>query len=118
MLRRGRCVVLSIGSNNEFSFEQAVVEKYGCDVHTFDHTVNSPNAPNGVTFHPYGLGTADEAQAPDSRMVTLAQARATTHVPVLSRAGEDGGCAAAAAGTVAGARDGGRAARRHPKDGH
>lgn len=60
MLRKGECVVYSIGSNNEFSFEQDMVAR-GCEVHTFDHTVAAPQPPAGVTFHRDGLGVATDA---------------------------------------------------------
>ena len=54
MLREG-CVVVSIGSNNEFSFELAMLER-GCSVHTFDHTVANAAPPPGVHFYSLGLG--------------------------------------------------------------
>jgi len=52
------CVVFSVGSNNDFSFEEAM-HPYGCSIYTFDHTVASPNPPPYVTFYKYGIGLAD-----------------------------------------------------------
>ena len=53
------CLVYSIGSNNEFSFEEAVHAEIGykCEIHTFDHTVgaNPSNKPSYVTFHSWGI---------------------------------------------------------------
>lgn len=63
MLRRCGCRAISIGSNNEFSFESALVGEYGCSVHTFDHTVNGSTAPHGVTFHRKGLGVTQRRVA-------------------------------------------------------
>lgn len=58
-----RCVVYSFGSNNDFSFEEAMVAALpACEVHTFDHTIGTPDAtkvPSGVTFHAWGLAAAD-----------------------------------------------------------
>ena len=60
---RGDCVVYSLGSRMDFSFEADVVSKLQCKVHTFDCTVGNPSAddmPPGVTFHPWCIGDADE----------------------------------------------------------
>lgn len=54
------CLVCSIGSENKFDFEEAVLKDIGphCEVHTFDHTIGSNPAgrPDAVQFHPWGLG--------------------------------------------------------------
>ena len=39
----GSCVVYSLGSRLDFSFENDVVDKLNCEVHTFDCTVGSPS---------------------------------------------------------------------------
>lgn len=57
----GSCLVYSIGSNNDFSFEEGILRDISpaCEIHTFDPTVgNQPsNLPKGghVHFHPWGL---------------------------------------------------------------
>lgn len=57
------CLVYSFGSNNDFSFEEAVHNRVGhhCEIHTFDPTIGlSPsNKPGYVDFHPYGLAAID-----------------------------------------------------------
>lgn len=59
LLQRGRCAVVSVGSEDEWSFEEAVLQRYSCDfVHTFDHTVLAPHPPPGATFHQLKLGAA------------------------------------------------------------
>lgn len=46
---------------------------YGCQIHTFDHTVDAPNPPNGVTFHSVGAAAQTAEQFMSLRdMATLA----------------------------------------------
>lgn len=55
-----KCVVFSIGSNNDFSFEESIVNELPeCEVHTFDHTITPKAVPSGVNFHAWGIGTED-----------------------------------------------------------
>lgn len=53
------CLVYSIGSNNNFEFENSVLKDISenCEIHTFDPTVGtSPSRkPAAVHFHPWGL---------------------------------------------------------------
>lgn len=53
------CLVYSIGSSNDFMFEEAVLKDISptCEIHTFDHTVGDhpSNKPKNVNFHPWGL---------------------------------------------------------------
>jgi len=52
-IKQGACVIYSLGSSNEFSFEQDAKDRLGCEVHTFDCTIGSRlNTPGGVHFHP------------------------------------------------------------------
>lgn len=54
----GRCLVYSIGTSDDFSFDSAVAE-YGCEVHCFDPTVARADASRlhfGGWFHRLGLG--------------------------------------------------------------
>jgi len=65
------CIVYSVGSNNEFGFEEAILKDMSskCEVHVFDHTVTNPtNVPEGVTFHPWGLSLASD---PSNSMYSL-----------------------------------------------
>jgi len=59
-----QCVIYSIGSNNEFSFEKAI-HHYNplCQIHTFDSTmpVYPGQKPHYVKFHPWSLGGHDDA---------------------------------------------------------
>jgi hypothetical protein len=61
------CVVMSIGSHNEWDFEEAVIAKYpNCRIHTMDCYVQGtvPVAiKSQVTFHPICLGVEDAVVA-------------------------------------------------------
>lgn len=60
------CLVYSVGSKNDFSFEEAVMNDISmeCEIHTFDPTIgeNPSRLPNygNTTFHPWGLSHKDE----------------------------------------------------------
>ena len=61
--QNNNCVVISVGSNNQWDFEVAVATKYpNCRIHTFDCTVNAivPELiKSQVTFYPICLGIND-----------------------------------------------------------
>lgn len=71
-LRRSkRCIVYSVGSRNDFRFEEAILRNVSsaCEVHVFDHTVTNPtNIPQGMEFHPWGLAAQSD---PSNSMFTL-----------------------------------------------
>lgn len=58
-------VLMLLGSNNEYSFEQAVVQLTKCRVETFDCTVKAPHLPPGlqgrVRFHPICVAGEDQS---------------------------------------------------------
>jgi FkbM family methyltransferase len=67
-----QCLVYSIGSNNQFDFENALLSSYPhCEVHTFDHTSHPPGLSDNsaITFHSLRLSTFDDL---DSNNITLA----------------------------------------------
>ena len=50
------CLVLSVGSASEWSFEEGIhALKPHCEIHTFDHTIQPHNVPSFVHFHAIGL---------------------------------------------------------------
>lgn len=56
------CLLYSIGSAGNFAWELSMLELLRvCEVHTFDHTMRlgSVHPPPGVTYHYWGVGTAD-----------------------------------------------------------
>ena len=57
------CLVYSIGSNNDFRFEEAILDvSRDCEIHVFDHTVKNPSKkPRKVHFHPWGLASVTDA---------------------------------------------------------
>ena len=69
------CVIMSIGSNNDFSFEESMHATFDslCTIHTFDHTVKDPTPPEYVHYHALGLGQHRvEKLRPLSSLVELA----------------------------------------------
>ena len=57
------CVVYSLGSNLEFSFELDAYNKLGCEIFTFDCTVGeveNASIPSNIQFHPWCIGGQDE----------------------------------------------------------
>lgn len=61
------CVIYSIGSNNEWGFEEAIFSSTNCIVETFDCTVNSTVKPpaaiaSRVRLHRYCLGSANNGE--------------------------------------------------------
>lgn len=79
------CLVYSVGSNGKAEFEKGVKDEIGenCEVHTFD--MSSYNTRNGdfatalkgyATFHKWGLGTHEQAQANPTTFKTLEQTMA------------------------------------------
>lgn len=51
------CNVLSIGSNNDWSFEKAIFQLNPlCKIHTLDHTIVPKNKPSFVNWYKVGLG--------------------------------------------------------------
>ncbi|KAL5012558.1 hypothetical protein ScPMuIL_011109 [Solemya velum] len=62
------CLVYSVGIANDFSFDDEIVERYGCDVHSFDPTINQKDHLRGtqIHFHPIGLAsrTGEESIGP------------------------------------------------------
>ena len=55
------CLIYSIGSQDDFRWEQAVLSSVSstCEIHVFDHTVPHPvNKPSQVHYHPWGLASS------------------------------------------------------------
>jgi len=60
--KQKECLVYSIGSNNDFSFEEYVQTDIGahCEIHTFDFGNFAEGAKKaGVQYHQYGVGLDD-----------------------------------------------------------
>ena len=55
------CLVYSVGSRNDVTFEQAVSLHMGCETHTFDPTLREAFVGDEyATFHPWGIGEDGE----------------------------------------------------------
>lgn len=60
-IRHNNCTVYSLGSRLDFTFEIDVVNRFGCDVFTFDCTVGAPkNIPQGVQFYPWCISNISQ----------------------------------------------------------
>jgi len=53
LLIKHNCTVFVIGSSTDFVFEHAI-SGYGCNTHTFDHTLPDVTVPDHVTLHRIG----------------------------------------------------------------
>jgi hypothetical protein len=79
---KGNCVVYSLGSRKDFSFEAEIVAKLQCKVHTFDCTVGDvrpDEAPHGVIFHTWCVG-GENALKPFSSDLLVSKGNVTVLV--------------------------------------
>ena len=57
--------IYSFGVGNDISFDLAMIQRFGCDVHGFDPSppvaswIRTQALPASYAFHPYGLGAGD-----------------------------------------------------------
>ncbi len=63
------CVLYSIGSNGDSSFEQQMMRRASCEIHTFDPfmdaaTKEAMRGKAGIRFHDWGAGEQTQAIAP------------------------------------------------------
>jgi len=69
------CLVYSFGSNFQFDFELAVINAFGCDVHTFDPSMNlsqkGKTVPSNVHFQLKGLDGLDHLSPKGWELRTL-----------------------------------------------
>eukprot|EP01135_Chromosphaera_perkinsii_P003015 Nk52_evm37s232 gene=Nk52_evmTU37s232 len=82
------CIIYSMGSNNEFSFEASMHYLYpNCEIHTFDHTVSNPDIPSYVKYHHWGVSGTDGETVIDhaTRRVALVDGNAYT-IPTIQKA--------------------------------
>jgi len=58
-----RCLVYSVGSNNQIDFETSVYKHLNCETHTFDPTLDKPFVGDEYAiFHDWGLGKDGDAK--------------------------------------------------------
>lgn len=67
LLQSKSCVIYSIGSRGEVSFEETLLSMSQCEVHTFDHTLSESaqaliRGVPGLHFHNLGLGVRHTGQ--------------------------------------------------------
>lgn len=73
---RSPCVVVSLGSNGDFTFEQAILSAAPCQVHTFDCTYPGTSLDSNTRhfYHKMCIGSARVAAAKSDSFVTLSGA--------------------------------------------
>ncbi len=85
------CVVYSIGSNDEFSFEEAVYDfNPKCEIHTFDHATAATEKPPFLHFHPWKLANHDSLS--ESKFTIRSIMRRLGHHNISVLKIECGGC--------------------------
>ena len=79
------CVLYSFGSNDEFSFEEAVHNFNPlCEIHTFDPVVSHPNnRPSYVNFHPWGVGVDNSVGDSVFTLPTIMRKLGHTNVSIV-----------------------------------
>ena len=65
------CLVYSLGSSNEFSFEMDVLARHpNCEIHTFDLGTNPASDPR-IHFHRWGVAKVDNVEANMYSLLTI-----------------------------------------------
>lgn len=64
------CVIFSLGSNGDFTFEESMLNSTQCLIHTFDCTFNGWSIDRRHQYHEKCLGSAQKAKE-DDRFTTL-----------------------------------------------
>ena len=82
LLQSRSCVVYSIGSNGETSFEKDILSMTQCEVHTFDHTLSEAaqavvRGVPGLHYHNVGLGVRQTGQTGQPSVLSLDQLMAS-----------------------------------------
>lgn len=83
--REKHCLVYSVGSDGEVSFEADIIRRLGCEVHTFDPTGNSDEIKasveaTGAKFHPIGIGGGSGSMLHNNISSTNVQLKPITDV--------------------------------------
>ena len=97
------CLVYSVGSEKDTGFERAMVAEHGCEVHTFDHSVEPRWVPPPyLSYHRVGLGAGERMASLPQMVEKLGHTERVIDVLKIDCEGceyallpllEDGGCA-------------------------
>lgn len=75
-----QCTIFSVGSNNEYSFEESL-HSHECRTFTFDHTTNGTGHPDYVVFSPFGIATVSSGNM--KSLVDMAALVNVKHVDIF-----------------------------------
>jgi FkbM family methyltransferase len=78
-----KCVILSLGSNGQFDFEESMLQNTPCEVHTFDCTYDGNSLGPRHHYHKQCLGSAQKAKE-DAMFISLAQAATSLGIDEIS----------------------------------
>ncbi|KAI8104004.1 hypothetical protein M9434_002273 [Picochlorum sp. BPE23] len=73
LLQKDSCVIFSLGSNGQYDFEKALLEKTRCDIYTFDCTYNGRSLSRRHKYVKKCIGSMTKA-GENKNFVTLSQA--------------------------------------------
>ncbi|KAL4517156.1 hypothetical protein Ndes2526A_g00734 [Nannochloris sp. 'desiccata'] len=84
LLTTAPCTIFSLGSNGDFSFENAMLEATPCKIFTFDCTVDGNSINERHQYHKKCIGTAARADTDADRFITLDQAAQLVGVQTIN----------------------------------
>ena len=67
------CLVYSVGISKDWTFDDTISQRYGCEVHSFDPSINLTDHMRSplIHFHNIGLGGKNEINGRNWSMLTL-----------------------------------------------
>ena len=85
-LSKPRCLVYSIGINDNWSFDEAM-ERHGCEIFAFDPSINKSNHKHSAHIYFYNLGLADRDKV-DSKSGWMLKTLDSIYRMLIPRHGE------------------------------
>ena len=68
--QKKKCIVYSFGSHGDFSFEEGIIDRLGCEIHVFDFSSYTPqNKDDRLIFHRWGIAEQDKLATINDELV-------------------------------------------------